>query len=112
MTLTEREQNGVVVITLEGDMMGGPGATLLSEKLKDHLKAEQKRFVVNMSQIEWMNSSGLGILMGGLTTVRQQGGVLKLAHVTEKIQELLRITKLNRVFDVFSEEAEAIESFS
>ena len=112
MTLNEREQDGVIVITLEGDMMGGPGATLLSEKLKDHLRADQRQFVVNMSHIEWMNSSGLGILMGGLTTVRQHGGSLKLAHVTEKILELLRITKLNRVFEVFSDEAEAIESFS
>jgi len=112
MTISEREQNGIVVISLEGNMIGGPGATLLSEKLREHLKTDRKQFVLNMSQIEWMNSSGLGILMGGLTTVRQNGGNLKLAHVTDKIQELLRITKLNRIFDVFSDEAEAIESFS
>ena len=112
MTISEREQNGIVIISLQGNMIGGPGATLLSEKLREHLKTDCKNFVLNMSQIEWMNSSGLGILMGGLTTVRQNGGHLKLAHVTDKIQELLRITKLNRIFDVFNDEAEAIESFS
>ncbi|MCK5148572.1 STAS domain-containing protein [bacterium] len=112
MTISEHEQDGIIIISLEGDMIGGPGATLLIEKLREYLKDGKNNFVLNMSQIEWMNSSGLGILMGGLTTVRQNDGQLKLANVTEKILELLRITKLNRVFDLFSNELEAIESFS
>jgi len=59
-----------------------------------------------------MNSSGLGILIGGLTTVRNSGGELKLLHLPKKIQELLQITKLDRVFGIFEDEGEVVDSFS
>lgn len=110
LSVTTREK--VTVITLEGDMVGGPDATLLSEKLRDLSEKDQNRIVVNMEKVDFMNSSGLGILIGAVTTVRNSGGDLKLLRVGRKLQELLRITKLQCVFDVFEDEDEAVASFA
>ena len=76
MEFTEKEQNGIVIITIEGEMIGGPIATVLSEKLREYMNQDKTRFIVDMSKISWMNSSGLGILMSGMTTVRNNGGKL------------------------------------
>lgn len=107
-----RERKGVIVITLDGEMVGGPDATILTEKLHDLIDDGKNRIVVDMAKVDWMNSSGLGILIGGLTTVRNSGGELKLLHLPKKIQELLQITKLDRVFEIFEDEGKVVDSFS
>ncbi len=105
------EKENIVFITVNSQMMGGAVATDLKEKFHSLLKENKKNIVVNMNQVDRMNSSGLGILIGGLNSLRTAGGDLKLLDISTKVRELLRITKLDRVFEVYLNEAEAIESF-
>ncbi|MFH1941576.1 MAG: STAS domain-containing protein [bacterium] len=112
MKFSVRERKNVVIIQLDGEMVGGPDAALLSEELHDLIESGQNKIIVDMAMVDWMNSSGLGILIGGLTTVRNSGGDLKLLHLAKKLEELLRITKLQRVFEVFNDEGDAVASFS
>ena len=111
MTLKEKEQDGIVVLELSGKIMGGPDATLLNEKLHELVDKGQTKVVANLGKVNWMNSSGIGILIGGLTTMRNNKGDLKLANVTDRIESLLIITKLITVFETFSTLDEAIASF-
>lgn len=111
MKLSTREVNGVVVLEPKGNIMGGPDATLLHEKLHEYIKQNKKKIVIDLSKVEWMNSTGLGILISGLTTLRNNQGELKLANVTDKIQSLLAITKLVTVFETFDSIDEAVASF-
>jgi len=111
MKLSTRETDGVVVLEPKGNIMGGPDATLLHEQLHELIKKDKKKIVIDLSKVEWMNSTGLGILISGLTTLRNNGGELKLANVTDKIQSLLAITKLVTVFETFDSVDEAVASF-
>ena len=112
MKFSTKEKKNIVILTLEGEMVGGPDATLLTEKLRDLIHEGKTHIVVDMGNVNYMNSSGLGILIGGLTTVRNHGGDLKLLCLAKRLQDLLRITKMDRVFDIFEEEEEAIGSFA
>ena len=111
MKLSFHEKNGVVVLEPKGKIMGGPDATVLHDKLHDFIKEDKKKVVIDLAKVDWMNSTGLGILISGLTTLRNNGGELKLANVTEKIQSLLTITKLITVFESFDSVEEAVSSF-
>jgi anti-sigma B factor antagonist len=111
MVLKESVINDVVVLELSGKIMGGPDATLLNEKLHALVDDGKTKIVADLAKVNWMNSSGLGILIGGLTTMRNNNGDLKLANVTDKIQSLLMITKLITVFETFKSVDEAVASF-
>jgi anti-sigma B factor antagonist len=111
MKLSDREVNGIVVLEPKGKIMGGPDATLLHDRLYECIQADKKRVVIDLAGVEWMNSTGLGILIQGLTTLRNSAGRLKLARVTEKIQSLLTITKLAGVFEAYDSVDEALKSF-
>ena len=111
MKLTSREENDVIILEPKGKIMGGPDATMLHDFLHDLIKQDKKKVVIDLSKVEWMNSTGLGILISGLTTLRNNGGELKLARVTEKIQSLLAITKLITVFENHDSVEEAVKSF-
>lgn len=112
MKLTSREESGVVILEPKGKIMGGPDATLLHDQLHEFIGQNKKKMVIDLSKVEWMNSTGLGILISGLTTLRNNGGELKLARVTEKIESLLTITKLITVFESFDTVEDAITSFA
>ncbi len=101
----------VAVLHLQGKIMGGPDATSLHEKLHELIESGTRSVVIDLRDVDWMNSSGLGILIGGLSAIRKSGGDLRLASVTEKIEEVLRITKLDRVFDVYGSTDEAVTSY-
>ncbi len=111
MKLTDYVKEGVAILEPRGKIMGGPDATLLHEKLHECIEKGIKKVVIDLSQVDWMNSTGLGILISGLTTLRNNGGELKLANVTEKIHSLLVITKLVTVFEAFDSVNEAVDSF-
>jgi anti-sigma B factor antagonist len=111
MRLNDREQDGVVILEPKGKIMGGPDASLLHDKLYEFIEQDKKKVVIDLSQVDWMNSTGLGILISGYTTLRNTNGELKLANVTEKIQSLLTITKLVTVFEAYDTVDEAVESF-
>ena len=111
MKLTDRELDGIIVLEPKGKIMGGPDATMLHDKLHDFIDQGKKRVVIDLAKVDWMNSTGLGILISGLTTMKNNGGELKLAAVTEKIQSLLTITKLITVFENYDSIDAAVESF-
>ncbi len=111
MNLSDYEKDGVAVLEPKGKIMGGPDATILHEKLHECLEKGTKKVVIDLAKVDWMNSTGLGILISGLTTLRNNGGELKLSNVTDKIQSLLTITKLVTVFEAYDSTEEAIESF-
>lgn len=105
------ERYDAVVITLKGNVMGGPDGQELHDTLHE-LKDEGKpNVVVDLSKVKFMNSSGLGMLISGMTTMRNAGGDLRLAHVADRIQSLLVITKLVTVFKEYDTVDEAVESF-
>ena len=112
MKFSVREQDGVTILAPKGKIMGGPDSTELHEKLRDLIKNNTKRVIIDLAEVDWMNSTGLGILISGLTTMRNSGGELKLSRVTDKIQSLLVITKLVTVFESHDSVGEAIKSFS
>jgi len=111
MKLSHRETEGVIILEPKGKIMGGPDATMLHDLLHEFIDQNKKKVVIDLSKVEWMNSTGLGILISGLTTLRNNGGELKLAGVTEKIESLLTITKLITVFDNYDNVDEAVKSF-
>lgn len=111
MKLTDRVQDGVVVLEPKGKIMGGPDASLLHDKLYEYIQQNRKKVVIDLSQVDWMNSTGLGILISGYTTLRNNDGMLKLANVTDKIHSLLTITKLAGVFEAYPTVEDAIKTF-
>ena len=111
MRLSDREQDGVVVLEPTGKIMGGPDASLLHDKLYEFIEKDKKKVVIDLAHVDWMNSTGLGILISGYTTLRNTNGELKLANVTDKIQSLLTITKLVTVFEAYDTVDEAVNSF-
>lgn len=112
MSFNVSERYNCVVIEFKGNVMGGPDAVSLNEKLHELIEDEKTNVVVNLSKVKFMNSSGLGMLIGGLTTMRKAGGDLRIANATDKIESLLIITKLITVFKHYKSLDEAIESFS
>ncbi len=111
MKLTHFEKEGVLVLEPKGKIMGGPDATVLHEKLHDLIEQGIKKVVIDLTAVDWMNSTGLGILISGVTTLRNGEGELKLSNVNEKIMSLLEITKLLGVFDIHGTVDEAITAF-
>ena len=108
MQLTDREQDGVIVLQPKGKIMGGPDASLLLDKLHEIIEAGNIKVVIDLSRVDWMYSTGLGILISSYTTLRNNDGELRLANVTDKIQSLLTITKLVTVFDTHDSVGEAV----
>ena len=111
MKLSTREIEEVVILEPKGKIMGGPDASLLHDKLHEYLEQNKKRVVIDLAKVDWMNSTGLGILISSYTTLRNNEGELKLANVTDKIKSLLTITKLVTVFDAYDSIDDAVKSF-
>lgn len=111
MKLNHYEMDTVVVIEPKGKIMGGPESTALHDLLHELIENGKHRVVIDLGRVDWMNSTGLGLLISGLTTIRKSNGELRLANVTEKIQSLLTITKLVTVFKSFDSVEDAVKSF-
>ena len=111
ITITSRRLDDVVILDLEGRITIGDGAIVLRNHIQELLKNGEKRFLVNLAQVNYIDSSGLGQLVASFTAVRNQDGHLKLLSLTHRIKDLMQITKLLTVFDVFENETEALKSF-
>jgi anti-sigma B factor antagonist len=111
MKLKAREVEGIIVLEVKGQMIGGPEAAVLPETIKAEIDKGKKRFVLDLGEVDRMNSTGLGNLIGSLTTIKNAGGELKLANVAEKIQSLLLITKLVTIFESHDTVDKAVRSF-
>ena len=112
MKATLRQVDGIVVIDMSGRITLGEGCTQLREMVREQLGKGTKHLLLNLADITYIDSSGIGELVSGFTTVSNQGGKLKLLNLTKKVHDLLQITKLYTVFDVYDDEAKAITSFA
>ena len=107
MDFTTTEKNGITILHLSGKIMGGPEATEINEKINQLIDSDSKKIVIDLVNVDWMNSSGLGILIGAVTVLKNSNGILCLINVSERIKNLLKITKLNTVFDIYDNFDEA-----
>ena len=106
------ERYNTVIITFKGKVMGGPDATTLHEEIKNLIEKGKTNVVADLSKVSFMNSSGLGILISALTSLRNGGGDLKISGASDRIESLLIVTKLITVFDHYKTLDEAVEAFN
>ena len=106
-----REVDDVTVIDMDGRITLGEGSGLLRDLIREKLAAGQKKIVMNLAGINYIDSTGLGELVSGYRQVKSQGGELKLLNLNKKVSDLLQITKLYTVFDIHTDEAQAVASF-
>jgi anti-sigma B factor antagonist len=111
MTLTTVTRGEVTVIVLTGNLMGGPDASALNATLHELVDAGTRRVVLDLAGVQFMNSSGLGLLIGGASLLKNAGGALKIAGASEKILTLIRITKLGGIFETYPGVEDAAASF-
>ncbi len=112
MRIKTSEKYGAVVITLKGNVMGGPEAQEFHDILGNFLDEKKNNIIIDLGSVKFMNSTGLGMLISGYTSVKNKGGALKLANATEKINSLLVITKLVTIFDNYDSVDVAADSFT
>src|SRR5512139_2870707 len=112
MQIHQRSVGDVVIVDLNGKMTLGEGDELLRDKVNSLIQQGQRKIILNLSDVPYIDSAGLGEVVRTYTTVSRQGGSLKLLNLTKRISDLLAITKLLTVFETFDSEPEAIKSFS
>ncbi len=112
LKLTNREVDGVSVIQLEGRIVLGEESTALRERVKSLLANNKKNIVLNMDNVTYIDSSGLGALVAAHHSARSQNASLKLSNLGSRFQEVLQVTKLLTVFEVYDSEAAAVRSFN
>jgi anti-sigma B factor antagonist len=112
MKVTTRQVDGVTILDLNGRITLGEGSVQLRDAIRDLLSKGSKLILLNLAEVNYIDSSGIGELVSAYTTVRNQGGELKLLNLTKKVHDLLQITKLYTVFDVKEDEASAIASYT
>ena len=110
--LTTRQVGDVTVIDVAGRITLGEGSSVLRDAMRDLVSKGQKKILLNLGEVSYIDSSGIGELVSGFTTVTNSGGALKLLNLNKRVKDLLQITKLYTVFDVHEDEAGAIRSFA
>ncbi len=110
--LSTRQVDGVTILDLSGRITLGEGSVQLRDAVRDLLAKGSKKILLNLGDVNYIDSSGIGELVSAFTTVRNQGGDLKLLNLTKKVHDLLQITKLYTVFDIKDDEASAVASFA
>ena len=111
LTITSREVDGVTVLDLSGRITLGEGSVQLRDAIRDLISKGTKNILLNLGDVNYIDSSGLGEMVSAYTTARNQGAEVKLPNLTKKVHDLLQLTKLYTVFDVKDDEASAIASF-
>ena len=110
--LTTRQVGDVTVIDAVGRITLGDGASIFRDTVRDLASAGHKKLLLNLAEVSYIDSSGIGEMVSGYTTVSNGGGVVKLLNLTKRVKDLLQITKLYTVFEVFEDETAAVRSFS
>ena len=111
LNINERQAGDVTVLDMSGKITIGEGSVALRSAIRKLIEEGKKKILLNLAQVSYVDSSGIGELVSSFTAVNKEGGSLKLLNLTQKIQDLLAITKLLTVFDVFDSEAEALSSY-
>ena len=112
MKASSRRVDGITILDLSGRITLGEGSVVLRDQIRDLLGKGEKKLLLNLGDVTYIDSSGIGELVSAFTTVRNQGGELKLLNLTKKVHDLLQITKLYTVFDVKDDEASAVKAFT
>ena len=112
MNIDSRIVDGVTILDIHGKITIGESTIGIRNKIRETLDQESKQILLNLGDVSYMDSSGIGELVSSFATVTNKGGDLKLVHLTKKLQELLAITKLLTVFDCYDDESSAVESYS
>jgi anti-sigma B factor antagonist len=112
LSISERQIGDVTILDLDGDVVFGQGNLLLRFTIRRLLSEGKKKILLNFCQVRFVDSSGIGELVSGLVVTDREGGQLKILNLKQKTQYLLEVTKLLRVFDIFENEGDAIESFN
>jgi len=110
LVVKQRRLDDVVIVDLSGRITMGEGALVLRNQIQKLLSGGDRKFLLNLADVDYIDSSGLGELVTSFTTVRNQGGLLKLLNLTRRVHDLLQITKLLTVFESFNSEAEALKT--
>ena len=111
LNISERQAGDVTVLDLSGKITIGEGSVSLRSAIRRLIEEGKKKILLNLAQVGYVDSSGIGELVSSFTTINREGGQLKLLNLTQKIQDLLTITKLLTVFDTYDDEATALNSF-
>ncbi|HZS47050.1 MAG TPA: STAS domain-containing protein [Blastocatellia bacterium] len=111
-SISERTAGDITILDLSGKITIGEGSVQLREKVRQLLNDGKKKILLNLGDVSYVDSSGIGELVSSYTTTRNQGGQLKLLNLTKKIQDLLSITKLLTVFETFDNERAALDSYT
>jgi anti-sigma B factor antagonist len=112
MTITERKSGDVTILNVEGKILLGEGDVQLKRKIDELIERKETKLLLNLANVPYMDSGGLGEIVRSYTTVKRAGGELKLLNATKRISDLLTITKLITVFEMFDDEAAAVKSFA
>src|SRR6266702_7957961 len=112
MTASTRLVGGVTIVDLTGRIVLGEGSAGLRDLLRDLVREGIKKILLNLRNVDYIDSSGLGELVSAFTSMRSAGGVLKLLNLSKRVQALLQITKLSTVFEITDDEATSVKSFS
>jgi len=112
MKASNRQVDGVTIVDLSGRITLGEGSVVLRDTIRDLVSKGNKKILLNLGDVTYIDSSGIGELVSAFTTVRNQNGELKLLKLTKKVHDLLQITKLYTVFDIKDDEAAAVQSFA
>lgn len=110
--LNTRQVGDATVVDVAGRITLGEGSSALRDSLRDLVSKNHKKILLNLGEVSYIDSSGIGELVSGFTTVTNAGGQLKLLNLNKRVRDLLQITKLYTVFDVHDDEAAAIRSFA
>jgi len=112
MQIKERTIDAVVILDISGKILIGDGEVQLKRKLTQLLEQGHRQMIINLGEVPYMDSSGLGAIVRCFTAVRRAGGELKLINLTQRLLDLLTITKLTTVFETYDTEEEALQSFA
>src|SRR4030095_3969226 len=112
INISERQAGDITILDLEGKVTIGEGSVALRSAIRRLLGEGKSKILLNLGGVGYIDSSGIGELVSSFTAVNKEGGVLKLLNLTQKIQDLLAITKLLTVFDVFEDEGNALSSYN
>jgi anti-sigma B factor antagonist len=111
LKMQTKEVGGVIIINLSGQITLGDASASLREEVRDQLGHGFNKIVLNLGEVTYIDSAGLGELTGSFMSVKNRGGALKLLHLTKRVHDLMQITKLYTVFDVYDDEKQAVASF-
>ncbi len=111
LNIRERQAGDVTILDMDGKITIGEGSVALRSAVRRLIEENKKKILLNLANVGYVDSSGIGELVSSFTTVQREGGQLKLLKLTQKIRDLLGITKLLTVFDTFDDEASALNSF-